>query len=83
MLIGEWESGMGPFVDTGPVPLSLPLVHSGPVPLSLHQGRSPEGRRTRVEAVEQLSRAIQLDPTRVADEAKLEQIMAGPAHSQE
>jgi tetratricopeptide (TPR) repeat protein len=47
------------------------------------QGRSLEGRSTRVEAGKRLSRAIELDPARVADKARLEQIKAGPAQSQE
>jgi eukaryotic-like serine/threonine-protein kinase len=47
------------------------------------QGRMPEGRSTRVEAVERLSRAIELDPARVADKARLEQIKAVPARSEE
>jgi hypothetical protein len=47
------------------------------------QGRSPEGRSTHAEAVEKLSRAIQLDPARAADKARLEQINAGPTQLKE
>ena len=43
------------------------------------RGRSPEGRRTHAEAVEKLSRAIELDPARAADKVRLEQIQAGAA----
>ena len=43
------------------------------------EGRTPEGRKTRAQAVEKLSRAIQLDPARAADKARLEQMSAGPA----
>ena len=43
------------------------------------RGRSPEGRRTHAEAVEKLSRAIELDPARAADKVRLEQINARPA----
>jgi eukaryotic-like serine/threonine-protein kinase len=43
------------------------------------RGRLPEGRRTHAEAVEKLSRAIELDPARAADKVRLEQIQAGPA----
>ena len=43
------------------------------------QGRSPEGQSTRSQAVEKLSRAIQLDPARAADKVKLERIDARPA----
>ena len=46
------------------------------------QGRSPEGRKTHAEAVEKLSRAIELDPARAADKVRLEQIKAGPAQSE-
>ncbi len=42
-------------------------------------GRSPEGRSTRAQAVEKLSRAIQLDPARAADKVRLEQINGIPA----
>jgi eukaryotic-like serine/threonine-protein kinase len=43
------------------------------------RGESPEGRSTHAEAVDKLSRAIELDPARAADKARLEQIKAGPA----
>ena len=46
------------------------------------QGRSPEGQKTQAEAVEKLSRAIELDPARAADKVRLEQIKAGPAQSE-
>ena len=42
------------------------------------QGRAPEGRQTHAEAVEKLSRAIQLDPARAADKVRLEQIKCRP-----
>jgi serine/threonine-protein kinase len=47
------------------------------------QKRLQEARTTRLEAVEKLSRAIELDRARVADKARLDQIKAGPAQSQE
>jgi eukaryotic-like serine/threonine-protein kinase len=47
------------------------------------QGRSPEGQSTHVQAVEKLSRAIQLDPARAADRIRLEQFAARPALSKE
>jgi tetratricopeptide (TPR) repeat protein len=47
------------------------------------QGRSPEGQSTHSQAVEKLSRAIQLDPARAADKVRLEQINARPAQSKE
>jgi eukaryotic-like serine/threonine-protein kinase len=47
------------------------------------QRRPAEGRSTRALAVAKLSRAIQLDPARAADKARLEQIKAGPAQSEE
>jgi hypothetical protein len=34
------------------------------------------------EAIERLSRAIEIDPTRAVDKVKLEQLKAGPAQSQ-
>jgi len=43
------------------------------------RGRLPEGRSTHTEAVEKLSRAIELDPARAADKVELEQINARPA----
>jgi serine/threonine-protein kinase len=42
------------------------------------RGRSPEGRKTHAEAVEKLSRAVELDPARVTDRARLERVRAGP-----
>jgi tetratricopeptide (TPR) repeat protein len=51
--------------------------------IHLLQRRSPEDRTTRAEAVEKLSRAIELDPARAADKLLLEQIKAGPAQSEE
>ncbi|HEX3450037.1 MAG TPA: protein kinase, partial [Isosphaeraceae bacterium] len=43
------------------------------------QVRLPDGRSARAQAVEKLSRAIELDPARAADKVLLEQINAGPA----
>jgi eukaryotic-like serine/threonine-protein kinase len=43
------------------------------------RGRLPEGRSTHTQAIEKLSRAIELDPARTADKAKLEKINARPA----
>jgi serine/threonine-protein kinase len=43
------------------------------------QGRSLEGQSTHSQAVEKLSRAIQLDPARAADEVRLKQLKARPA----
>jgi serine/threonine-protein kinase len=43
------------------------------------QGRLPDGHNARAQAVEKLSRAIELDPARAADKVLLEQINAGPA----
>ena len=47
------------------------------------EGRTPEGQSTHSQAVEKLSRAIQLDPARAADKVRLEQINARPAQSKE
>ncbi len=43
------------------------------------RGRSPEGLSTHTQAIEKLSRAIELDPARAADKVKLEKINARPA----
>jgi tetratricopeptide (TPR) repeat protein len=43
------------------------------------QGRLSDGRSARAQAVEKLSRAIELDPARAADKVLLEQINSGPA----
>jgi len=45
--------------------------------------RSPEAGSTRLEAIKKLSQAIELDPARVADKARLEKLKTGPAQSQE
>jgi hypothetical protein len=42
------------------------------------QGRLPEGRKTHAEAVDKMSRTIELDPARAVDKVRLEQIKAGP-----
>jgi tetratricopeptide (TPR) repeat protein len=42
-------------------------------------GRSAEGRSTRAEAIEKLGQAVQLDPARATDRARLERIQADPA----
>jgi serine/threonine-protein kinase len=47
------------------------------------QGRSQEGRKTLAEAVEKLSRAVQLDPARAADRTRLERIKTDPARLEE
>jgi serine/threonine-protein kinase len=46
--------------------------------IQFRRGRSPEGKKTHAEAVKKLSRAVELDPARAADRAKLERIQAGP-----
>ncbi len=43
------------------------------------QGRSMEARKSQDDAVEKLSRAVQLDPARAADRALLERIQGDPA----
>ncbi len=43
------------------------------------RGRLPEGLSTHTQAIEKLSRAIELDPARAADKVKLEKINARPA----
>ena len=44
-------------------------------------GRPAEGQSTRDQAVEKLSRAIELDPARAMDRVRLEQLKAHPAQS--
>jgi tetratricopeptide (TPR) repeat protein len=46
--------------------------------IHFHQGRPAEGRKTQAEAEEKLSRAVQLDPARAADRARLERIKGDP-----
>ena len=43
------------------------------------QGRPEACRRAREQAVEKLSRAVQLDPARAADRARLERLQTDPA----
>ena len=47
------------------------------------EGRRAEGQSTHSQAVEKLSRAIQLDPARAADKLRLEQIDARSAQSKD
>ena len=46
------------------------------------QGRPEACRQAREEAVEKLSRAVQLDPARATDRARLERIQADPAREE-
>ncbi len=86
MLSGRSETYVSPphvwiAEDTGnPLVLSLlGQVLARQSQIHFLQGRSPEGRSTHAEAVEKLSGAVELNPARGADTARLEQIKAGPA----
>jgi tetratricopeptide (TPR) repeat protein len=50
--------------------------------IQVNQGQVSEGCKTLEEAVEKLSRAVEIDPSRVADKVKLDQIKARSAQSQ-
>ena len=50
--------------------------------IQTNQGQVTEGRKTLEEAMEKLSRAVEIDPSRVADKVKLDQMKAVSAHSQ-
>lgn len=78
-LIGEQERKGAP---ENPQYLSLlgqVLARQGRI--HLLQGRADEGRKAVSEAAEKLSRAIRIDPARVADRAILDRIKADPAPS--